>query len=224
MRALTFQTATLMLLSWPVHSETLSCAGSKVTVTALRAHDARLACDAAAHAKTLFESCNIPAITRPLRISVVEDLKPNCFGQYHCGEDRIELLAPPAMQARLSPDSAYGELSNDAFFKSIAVHELTHSALDDMPCPFKACLVAHEYIAYVMQAMSLSPEAQRQFVKGVDLERKVSRDELNPFIYFMAPDLFARKAWLHFSQRDDPCGFVGQIVDGAVLLDYERFE
>ena len=224
MRALTFQTAILMLFSWPVQSETLFCEASEVTVTASGVREARLACGAAAHAKTLFESCNIPAITRPLRIGVVEDLKPSCFGQYHCGEDRIELLSLPAMQAQLLPDSAYARLSDEAFFKSIVVHELTHAAIENMPCPFKTCLVAHEYLAYVMQVMSLSPEAKRQFIKGVDLEREISRDELNPFMYFMAPDRFARKAWMHFTQRDDPCGFVGQIVDGTVLLDYERFE
>lgn len=193
-------------------------------VNAARAQDAQRVCAAVTLANQTFESCNIPPITRPLRIDLVETLKANCFGQYHCGEDWIELLSPDAMQAQRLPESVYADLPNDAFFQSVAVHELTHAAISEVPCPFEDCLVANEYLAYVMQIMSLPPKARLQFLKGADLDRKISRDELNPIIYFMAPDLFARKSWLHFTQREDPCGFVGQIVEGTVLLDYERFE
>ncbi len=224
MRALSLKTAILMLLSWPAQSEPVSCEGSDVIVMASRAQDAKLACEATAHAKILFESCNIPAITRPMRIDVVDDLIANCFGQYHCGKGWIELLAPSEMEARRLPDSVYAELPNDTFFQSVAVHELTHAAIENLPCPFKSCLVANEYVAYVMQIMSLTPAQQRRFTEQADVGRKVSRDELNPYIYFMAPERFAKKAWMHFTQRDDPCGFVGQIVDGTVLLDRERFE
>lgn len=193
-------------------------------MTASGVHEARLTCDAVAHAKTLFGSCNIPAITRPLRIGVVEDLKPNCFGQYHCGENWIELLAPSAMEARRLPDSVYAYLPSDEFCQSIAVHELAHAAIENMPCPLKACIVGNEYVANVMQIMSLTPAQQRRFTEQADVDRQISRDELNPYIYYMAPELFAKKAWIHFTQRDDPCGFIGQIVDGTVLLDRERFE
>ncbi|MDT8326535.1 MAG: DUF6639 family protein [Roseovarius sp.] len=224
MHALKAATAVLMLLSWSAQAEPVSCDSFDVRVNAERAQDAQLTCAAVARANQTFDSCNIPPITRPLRIDLVETLKANCFGQYHCGENWIELLSPSAMQAKHLPQSIYADLPNEAFFQSILVHEMTHAVTTDVPCPFDNCLVTHEYLAYVMQIMSLSPKARLQFLKGVDLDRKISRDELNSIIYFMAPDLFARKAWLHFTQRDDPCGFVGQIVEGTVLLDYERFD
>ncbi len=224
MHALKAATAVLMLLSWPAQAEPVSCDGSDVTVYGARPQDAQLVCAAVARAKQTFESCNVPPITRPLRIDIVETLKANCFGQYHCGEDWIELLSPSAMKAKHLPGSIYADLPDDAFFQSILVHELTHAAIKDVPCPFDNCLIANEYLAYVMQIRSLSPEAQLLFLKGADLDSKISRDELNQMIYFMAPDIFARKSWLHFTQREDPCGFIGQIVEGTVLLDYERFE
>ena len=105
------------------------------------------------------------------------------------------------------------------------MHELTHAAIEDAPCPFAACLVGNEYVAYVMQIMSLTPGQRRRLEGRTDLVgRRISRDELTSIMYFMAPDRFAVKAWMHFTQRDDPCGFLGQVVDGTVMLDRERFE
>ena len=223
MRALKVTTAVMMLLSWPAQSEPVTCEGSNLSANAATAWDARLVCEAAAGAVALFASCGVPEITRPLRIDLIDDLKAHCFGRYHCGEDWIEIVTPSGIAEQRLPDSIYSFLPIDTYFQSIVVHELTHAAIEDAPCPFDSCLVANEYLAYVMQILSLSPSQQGRFGEQDDPGRRISRDELNPAIYFMAPDVFARKVWLHFTQRDDPCGFVGQIVDGTVLLDYERF-
>jgi len=103
------------------------------------------------------------------------------------------------------------------------VHELTHAASDVVPRPFENCVATDEYIAYAMQVMSLTPEARAVFEARTRYDRKISRDELSPMILYMAPDLFTRKAWNHFSQRDDPCGFIRQLADKTILLDRERF-
>ena len=38
-------------------------------------------------------------------------------------------------------------------------------------------------------------------------------------LYFLAPDSFLRKAWIHLNQRSDACGFIGYIMDGRVCMD-----
>jgi len=227
MRVPTVKIVILLLLSSPAQPQpqTVHCEGSDASVIAAKTADARLTCDAVARATTLFQSCNIPAIARPLKIEVIDQINDGCFGQYHCGADWIELLAPSAMAAKRQPNGIYTDLPIDRFFQSIAVHELTHAAMEDAPCPFPACLVRDEYAAYVMQMMSLTPGQRHQLAERTDLVgRRISRDELNSIMYFMAPERFAVKAWMHFTQRDEPCGFLGQLVDGTVLLDRERFE
>lgn len=225
MRGLSANTIIFLLLSSPAQPQPVYCDGLNASVIAGKAEDARLTCEAVAQARTLFESCNIPPITRPLKIELIDEIDTGCFGQYHCGEDWIELLTPSAMVAHRLSDGIYADLPVDRFFQSIAVHELTHAAIDGSPCPFPTCLVRGEYVAYVMQMMSLTPEQRRHIEERADLiGRRISRDELNSVMYFMAPDRFAVKSWMHFTQRDDPCGFLGQIVDGTVLLDRERFE
>ena len=225
MRRLSVKTIILLLVAWPAQAGQIFCDGLNTSVIASDAKDARLACDAVARATTLFEGCNIPALTRPLKIEVIDQIDEGCFGLYHCGADWIELLAPSAMAAKRQPNGIYTDLPIDRFFQSIAVHELTHAAMEDAPCPFPACLVRDEYAAYVMQMMSLTPGQRHQLAERTDLVgRRISRDELNSIMYFMAPERFAVKAWMHFTQRDEPCGFLGQLVDGTVLLDRERFE
>lgn len=223
MRGLSANTIIFLLLSWPAHAQPVSCEG--MNVIAPKAEDARLTCEAAARAKALFAGCNIPPLSRPVNIELIEENDANCFGLFHCGEDRIEVLTPSAMAAKRRDDSFFADLPIDRFFQSIIVHELTHAAIEDAPCPFAFCLARDEYVANVMQMMSLTPEQRHHVEELTDLVgRRISRDELSATMYFMAPDRFAVKSWMHFTQRDDPCGFLGHIVDGTVLLDRERFD
>jgi hypothetical protein len=71
--------------------------------------------------------------------------------------------------------------------------------------------------------MSLDPDERAAFQANSAINRRISIDELSPIILYMAPDLFSQKPWAHFSQRDDPCGYIGQLVDGTIIIDTERF-
>jgi hypothetical protein len=71
--------------------------------------------------------------------------------------------------------------------------------------------------------MSLTSDEQAKFAAIAELNRTISRDELNSVGLFMAPNLFAQKVWAHLNQRDDPCEFIGQLSQGKTLLDRERF-
>ena len=127
------------------------------------------------------------------------------------------------MQVRREEGDAFSHLGLEEYFHSVVVHELTHAAADGMPCPYQACVAAAEYIAYVLQVMSLDPDEQAAFEANSAINRRISTDELSPIILYMAPDLFSQKALAHFSQRDDPCGYIGQLVDGAIIINTERF-
>ncbi len=182
-----------------------------------------MTCEAVEHATTLFEACNVPSVSRPVHIAIVDDITPRCVALYHCGEDLIEVLAPSSIEKKRDPDGAFGFMPITEYFRSVIVHELVHVAFDGTPCPFTSCRATNEYVAYNMQVMSMTPQSQSQFAEKAGLDRPISRDELSLVILAMAPDLFAQKAQAHFSQRDDPCAFIGKIFDGTVVLDYEHF-
>ena len=207
-----------------VSADTMLCAATDITVEASDPTHARLTCDAVERALIQFENCNIPPLEGPLYIEIVDRLEAGCVGQYHCGKGSIKVLEPSVMGALHAPDSPFAFLPNEAYFQSIVVHELTHAAIADLPCPFETCVVAQEYLAYTMQVMSLAPDFQAAYSAEAGVDTHISRDELSIAILFMAPQIFAQKAWGHLSQREDPCAYLGQIVDGTVLLDRERFD
>ncbi|WP_324754634.1 hypothetical protein [Roseovarius sp. Pro17] len=182
-----------------------------------------LICDAIEDAEALFDECGMPPLSGPLTTEIVTDLKPGCMGQYHCGKGSIEVLEPSMMAVRRNPKGAFAFLPMESYFQSIIVHELSHGLFDDASCPFEACIVADEYVASVMQVMSLTPEQQAVFSLKSELDRRISRDELNSITLFMVPNVFAQKSWAHLSQRDDPCTYIGKILNGTILLDREHF-
>lgn len=222
MRSLVTMIIAVAALSAPLAAQTATCPDKQITVIGADAALHDMICRSVETAETLFETCGVPALNGNLKFSVLETLKPGCLAQYHCGTDSIDVLNPSRIADIRDAEGAFSFLPVTTYFESIIVHEVTHAALDSTPCPFSDCVVSNEYVAYVMQVLSLSPEDQKKFVEEMNLDRKVSRDELNAPILYMAPKLFARKAWVHFSQRDDPCGFIRQVSEGIVLLDREH--
>ena len=206
----------------PLSAEEFICETSGIQVNAARAEDSDKVCEAVRDAETLFQSCSLPRAVSGLRIEVVDQLKQGCVALYHCGENWIEVLAPGAMQSQRLPESAFAPLGIEDYFRSVVIHEVAHAVFDKTPCPFQDCVAAAEYVAYTLQVMSLTPEQQKTFEGSAGLDRKISRDELNAMYLFLAPNKFAQKAWTHLKQRDDPCAFLGQVIDGTVLFDREH--
>lgn len=199
--------------------EPVRCDGIDVTVANGSNTQAEMICDTAMRAQAQFANCAIPPLDRPIHIEVVTTLDPNCVGVYHRQCDKIEILAPAVMATRRTKDGAFSFLPLDAYFKGVLVHELTHAAMDEVPCLFEPCVASHEYLAYAMQVMSLAPHQKQMFEDHANLDRKISRDEISAIMLYIAPHLFVQKVWTHLSQRPDPCAFLELVVDGTVKLD-----
>ncbi|QFT92919.1 hypothetical protein FIU86_08695 [Roseovarius sp. THAF9] len=204
-------------------ADDIDCPGTPVTVRAGSSADAAPICTAVTDALQTLRTCNVP-LTHSVTVIQRDTLKSGCMGVYHCGEEEIELLTPATMEAARNPDSSLAFVDTQTYFNSILTHELAHAAFDAVPCPFDSCLATHEYVAHVMQVRSLPAADIARFEAAVDMDTPLSRESINPFIYLMAPDAFLRRAWAHYRQRPDPCGYIGEIMSGKVVLDRERFE
>jgi hypothetical protein len=205
----------------PLAADPVACSGGRV-FTENAGDSAALICNIATRATDDLASCNL-TVPAQVTIAVIPELMDHCRGMYHCGKGRIEILAPDAYAPLRAEEqsSAFASVSDGAFFESVIRHELAHAALDSMPCPFASCHVGEEYVAYTMQIRFL-PEADLiAFEKEIPRDGPVSRDMLSWVMLMMAPETFARRAWRHLEAQDDPCGFIGQIARGEVLLDRE---
>ncbi len=206
-------------------SEPLMCPDPLFQVTADTPALVARTCETAARARETLALCNV-VLDTPVEIEITENVTGEigpCLGVYHCGDGRIELLSPDAMRAFRLKDGAFSTISDEAYWESVLLHELTHAAFDHVTCPFEDCVATSEYAAYAMQVYALPPEEQARFGQTVVLRGDVNRSAISAMMYFMSPDRFAKYAWLHFSARPDPCAYMGQIMDGKILFDREPF-
>ncbi|WP_444967485.1 DUF6639 family protein [Roseovarius pacificus] len=209
----------------PGNAEVLSCEGTRVTVRASNFALAEQTCRAAIRTLPLLAECGV-VLSQPQNIEIIEAMQgsPGCMGIYHCGENSIEVLSPRAMKSLRRDESAFSSIPTPIYFESVLAHELAHAAYDAVPCPFTNCLVTSEYVAYAMQVYSLPLPEQRLFEADVAMENMVSRYEISSIGLFMAPDKFARNVWAHFSQREDGCTYVSDMMAANFYLDTERPE
>lgn len=201
--------------------QSVHCSDERIKVSADDAETQKYVCQLAATMLDRLATCNV-VTQRPITIELKPAFEMGCLGLYHCGEDRIELLNPEPFESAREAESAFAMLNTRDYYASVIAHELAHAAYDNVPCPFGDCRATDEYVAYTMQVYTLESVARASFEAAIPYKRRVVRDEINPMIVLMAPDIFARKAWMHFSQQDDGCAFIQQIMNGDVLLDYEH--
>lgn len=182
------------------------------------------ACTAAMSARAFLAQCSV-VLDTPVSISIEESLGGDlgdCLGIYHCGENRLQVLSPEAMAAAREDTGAFAGLSEAALWDSIFVHELTHAAYDSkVSCPFSECVATSEYASYAMQVLSLPPDERDAFGASVALSGPPTSDMFSAVMLYMAPDRFAKTAWLHFQSRPDPCDYMGKIMRGQIYFDRE---
>ena len=210
----------LLSLAQPLAAEPALCPnGAVTTLTESPALHDRI-CRASDRAISLFGDCGF-ALPEPVEITTTSRIEPKCFGVFHCGEARIDLLTPEAMDAIREEDSLFAPIETDAYFDSVVVHELAHALYDGTDCPYPNCLATSEYFAYSYQIMSFSDADRAALEAGIDMERTISRDYVVGILAVMSPDIFARRVWQHVSQRDDQCAWLGGILSGAIVFDHD---
>ncbi len=213
-----------IVASSPVSAGALLCAGTHIRVEATHEEIARRACRSINAARDSLSRCGV-RVPEPLEITVVytiDAVNGSCLGLYHCGRGQIEILSPTAMAAKRSRVGAFAGISDEAMWDSVFVHELTHAAYERVDCPFESCIATEEYAAHVMQIRSLPPDEQARFGENVVLKGTASNASISAFMYFMAPERFAKYAWLHFQSQPNSCDYMQSIMDGEVVFDRER--
>ncbi|TCP40834.1 DUF6639 family protein [Rhodovulum marinum] len=211
----------LAIWTGPGRAAPHSCPGDPlISVEAESPDDAAAVCAAVARARPRLDACNLHQ-AQPLTIRVLPQIThalTACMAQYHCHDDSISVTAPRALPSILAPDSIWRRITPQALFDSLIVHELVHAFLDQAECSGTPCLADHEYIAFALQIDALEPADQAAILDGNGIDDPDNTGRLNGFIARMDPGYFAQAAWLHFSQPDNGCAFVGDLVRGKRTL------
>ncbi len=177
-------------------------------------------CDVVASALPMLERCQLE-LTNSITINFSDGLGyPNqlCLGLYHHGDRRIELLNPDAFEDAHVKSALWTSIPVAEHFNSIVVHELTHAHVGQVAPAEPPCRADWEYVAYAMQIESLRASTRDAFIAGAGAAPPVTIEEVNSITLVFSPPLFAAKAWLHFSDPENGCDFVGKIIRGERTL------
>ncbi len=199
-------------------AELAVCDNGVATAQAESAQVTEQICKAVDDALAQFAKCDLPTPV-PLTIEAVSSFDAPCVGVFHCGEAKIELLTPDALDAQRQQVGAFSHIPTDRFFASIILHELAHAMFHQAPCLFDTCATSSEYFSYTLQIAALSEKDRAPF-EAFRNDGPVAEDGINPMLLFLAPDSFARRAWTHLNQQPDSCAVWHGMLRGENRFDY----
>jgi hypothetical protein len=201
-------------------AETVSCKTTSLTVEVMDEALGETICTTAERGANMLRACHL-GLPPDILVVVYDELpgvSSRCVGKYECDENRISIRSPEHLDSARDPTSAFFNVDQVAFFKSVLVHELAHAAFEHTACQSARCPNNHEYVAYVMQMQALPAAARQTIIDNYRVSSPVDPQLLNSFVAALAPDRFAAIAWQHFTEADHGCDFVGDLISGNETL------
>jgi hypothetical protein len=195
------------------------CPGAAVDVDAASSDQRHLVCSAASHALELLGRCGI-SLRRQLRVQIMGEVRhpfsrDPIFGFFDTKHERV-LVTQESNVPSLVKGTAYAELPQRAFYRSLIVHEVVHGVMHQNLKRRPTSHAAHEYPAYALQIASLPSDVRSKFLQSIP--RRARRGELvfNDTILFFDPFFFAAHAYEHFHASSDGCAHLDALLGGDV--------
>lgn len=192
------------------------CTVPGVTVNSDRAVDGELACKAAGKALAFMRNqgfevntrFSLYLVDRPLSLHGTE-----VKGTYDSRRFRIEVPSFSQAQVMAQRHPPFGMSMCEDMWQSFVVHEVAHAVAQANFNLLEPPLEAHEYIAYVVQIATLPEPLRQRLLASFDTlafrhERQISRTFLQ-----LEPEVFAVKAYRHFSAHPDPQAFFQRLLN-----------
>jgi hypothetical protein len=194
------------------------CTEGPIDVMVSSPEERALVCAAAADAIRLLDRCRI-APRWALRVEVMPEVRHPLgrivLGLLDTKRQRI-LVTQAANIAALIEETPYAALPQDAFYRSLIVHEVVHAVMDQNLKRPASSHAAYEYPAYALQIESLGPEERDIFLNSFDQAALVSDALFNDPVLFFDPYLFAARAYHHFKRSPDGCAHLNGLLQGGV--------
>ncbi|MDJ1018059.1 MAG: hypothetical protein QNJ35_16230 [Paracoccaceae bacterium] len=197
-----------------------ACVDPLFSVEGATENEAPRVCADAISAKKTLSLCGMEQarpVTFELRDSIDSPVD-HCAGLYQPGSDRVLLISRSKVGSVLPDESVFSVLDDETFYASLVLHELSHAVMDQMVGEEGRCGADYEYVAYALQIESLPEDARQKVVSNTKASGAVDVSRLNDVLLGFKPDLFAVRAWKHFSEEGNGCDFVSDILSGDASL------
>lgn len=210
-----------VLLAGHAHADPVSCPDSLMSVDAADAALSQSICEIALEVGDRLEKCGLIQ-THPLTIEVVRDLSHpmgTCLASFDCHYELIRITDWKRYDSLLEPDVPYSLLPPLVTMRAFLTHEMAHALLHQSAGKREIAIVDDEYVAGAMELELMEPRWRDVMVAAspVSLPPKIGLIDI--WIYYMEPRKFAVNAWQHFSQSENGCDLIRQIVAGEMTFE-----
>jgi hypothetical protein len=156
-----------------------------------------------------------------LEIEIVDNIdtrhKSRRFGHFDPFMGKITVLSWTACTAAQPQWRPFGQPMNRALHRSFIVHEVAHAVAEWNFKVAEPAYIAHEYLAYVFQLVSMPHDLRSSILRKIDVPAFQHTDEINETYFNLNPDYFAVKSFRHFMQANDQTALIRRLLSGQLI-------
>lgn len=201
----------------PLGADEMRCAGADVVVRASDRADAESACEGARQAIQFLagEGLRVPDA---IEVQVVDELPDvanrEAVGAYLHAERRAYIIPFATFDVRTRH---FGLRVDRSMYRSLAAHEVAHVVAAANFTVKQPNIEAQEYIAYVAQLATMTPELRGRVLALPGSFTFDSPLQINTAVYLADPERFGIGAYRHFQNLQDREAFLREVLAGRLL-------
>jgi len=183
-----------------------------------------LICEGTSGATEFLASCGLEepdSTVATVHYGMLECFGAPAQGMYDAGTGELSMASLAACNSAKTPEDVFGRMQPEAAYRSIAAHEAAHAILHANGLK-PAQWVGNEYIASVVQLSTMPAISRSALIRSSMEPRPVELNEISDLIYAFEPILFSVRSYLHYSDLEDGCDFIGTILEDRVSFTARR--
>jgi hypothetical protein len=202
-------------LSTEALENTNKCKNTSVVVYYDNVEDYKLICSATKKVIELAKKMDL-GDKLDVSVSITDKLTINHTGTavalFEPGSSEIQILSREVCKKSFNNKVILGQNIDDDLYKSMIIHELAHAlAWQNKETPsIKRGLF--EYFAYVVQFVLLDKVRREAIISSSDVEAFTHSSEITDVYYYLSPNQFAVKSYLHFIKLNDRWAYLSSIL------------
>ena len=157
----------------------------------------------------------------PLHITVSKGLKSlhlaPVYGLYNSHQKKIEIVDLASHLSEHHSKKPFGIEMTQEIHKSFIAHEISHAYTEANAPETGLSLVAHEYIAYIVQFSLLPKSVRSEILRNFHVPAFENENEISALYFYLNPEYFAVKSWRHQSSLENGKSFIKGILQGDNL-------
>lgn len=195
---------------------TTQCEGTTVVVNYNDIDDFKLVCGSVNDVVKLAKQMGINEAL-PVSISIVDKLTITHTGTalalFKPDTMIVQVLSQEICKSSPNDELMFGQKIDEELYRSMIIHELAHVLAWQNKKAKTINRGLFEYFAYVVQFILLDDTHRQNIIASTNVGAFTDDSEITDMYYFLGPDKFAIKSYLHFIKLEDGWSYLSAILE-----------